>query len=121
MIILSYAYRFLSNFLLLAIVYFSLNSLEHYQQRAVLAMIVLAYATMKTVSCLRSFYFFQRIERLENEARRLASVLKVFDNSRKQIVHEVADLRRHGEFKAYIELLFLCLIVLMCLVKLLTK
>ena len=121
MVFLSYAYRFLSNFLLLAMVYFSLNSLERYQQRAILAMLVLTYASMRTVSSLRSFYFFQRIERLENEARRLANVLKVFDNSRRQIVGEVTELRRHGEFKAYIELLFLSLIVLMCLVKLLTN
>jgi len=35
MVILSYIYRFVSNFLLLALVYFSLNFLEKYQQRAI--------------------------------------------------------------------------------------
>ena len=69
---LSYAYRFLSNFIFLALVYYSLNFLEKYQQRAVVAILVLVYATMRAASALRSFYFFQRIERLEGEARRLA-------------------------------------------------
>ena len=33
--LLSFAYRFLSNFIFLALVYYSLNSMEKYQQRAV--------------------------------------------------------------------------------------
>ena len=35
---LSYAYRFLSNFIFLALVYYSLNFMEKYQQRAVVAL-----------------------------------------------------------------------------------
>ena len=70
---LSYAYRFLSNFVLLALAYFSLNYMEKYQQRAVVAILVLIYAAMRAASALRSFYFFQRIERLELETRRLAA------------------------------------------------
>ena len=70
---LSYAYRFISNFLFLALVYYSLNFMEKYQQRAVLAILVLVYAAMRAATALRSFYFFQRIERLEFEARRLAA------------------------------------------------
>jgi hypothetical protein len=38
---LSYAYRFLSNFVFLALVYYSLNFLEKYQQRAIVAILVL--------------------------------------------------------------------------------
>ena len=53
----------------LALVYFSLNFMEKYQQRAVVAILVLVYAAMRAASALRSFYFFQRIERLEVEAR----------------------------------------------------
>ena len=68
---LTYAYRFLSNFVFLALAYFSLNFMEKYQQRAVVAILVLLYAAMRAASALRSFYFFQRIERLELEARRL--------------------------------------------------
>ncbi len=34
---LGYAYRFLSNFVFLALVYYSLNFMERYQQRAVVA------------------------------------------------------------------------------------
>ena len=71
---LSLVYRFVSNFVFLALVYYSLNSIEKYQQRAVLAILVLVYGIMRAASVLRSFYFFQRIERLEAEARRLAGL-----------------------------------------------
>jgi hypothetical protein len=70
MLILSYAYRFLSNFVFLALVYLALNFLEKYQHRVVVAILVLVYAGMHAASALRSFHFFQRIERLEQEARR---------------------------------------------------
>jgi hypothetical protein len=114
MVLLSYAYRFVLNFLLFAMVYFSLNYLDKYQQRAIVAMLVLTYAAMRTVSALKSFYFFQRIERLEIEARRMAGPT---DNARKLIINEVGQLRHQGEFKSYIDLLFLCFIVLLCLAK----
>jgi hypothetical protein len=42
-----------------------------YQHRALVAFLVRVYAAMHAASALRSFYFFQRIERLEGEARRL--------------------------------------------------
>src|SRR5260370_39457208 len=71
---LGYAYRFLSNFVFLALVYYSLNFMERYQQRAVVAILVLVYALMRAATALRSFYFFQRIERLELEARRLSGL-----------------------------------------------
>jgi hypothetical protein len=120
---LSYAYRFLSNFIFLALVYYSLNFLEKYQQRAVVAILVLVYATMRAASALRSFYFFQRIERLEGEARRLAAGAgdgPSAATARKQIVNEVAGLRQAGEMKSYIDLLFLALIVLLCVAKIVT-
>jgi hypothetical protein len=106
---LSLAYRFLSNFLFLALVYYSLNFMEKYQQRAVLAILVLVYAATRATSSFRSFYFFQRIERLEIEARRLAGV-----------VGEVSVLRRDGEMKSYIDLLFLALVILLCISKIVT-
>ena len=65
MTFLSYAYRFVSNFVFLALVYLSLNFLEKYPQRVMVAVLVLIYAGMHAASALRSFYFFQRIERLE--------------------------------------------------------
>ncbi|MEA3196374.1 MAG: hypothetical protein QOF32_426 [Gammaproteobacteria bacterium] len=117
---LSYAYRFLSNFLFLALVYFSLNFMEKYQNRAVVAILVLVYAAMRAVSALRSFYFFQRIERLELEARRLAAMAgegPASSATRKQIVTDVAGLRQANEMKSYIDLLFLALIVLLCISK----
>ena len=120
---LGYAYRFLSNFVFLALVYYSLNFMEKYQQRAVVAILVLVYATMRAVSAFRSFYFFQRIERLEMEARRLwgltadsaAAVI-----ARKQIVTDVSALRKDGEMKSYIDLLFLALVILLCVSKIVT-
>ncbi len=118
---LSYAYRFVSNFVFLSLVYFSLNFMEKYQQRAIFAILVLVYAAMRAASALRSFYFFQRIERLELEARRLAgAAAEGATASRKQIVSEVSGLRQAGEMKSYIDLLFLALIVLLCVSKIVT-
>ena len=120
---LGYAYRFTSNFVFLALVYFSLNFMEKYQQRAILAILVLVYAAMRAASALRSFYFFQKIERLEAEARRLASLADEGPSAaaaRRQIVGEVGGLRQAGEMKAYIDLLFLALIVLLCVAKIVT-
>jgi hypothetical protein len=119
---LSYIYRFSSNFVFLSLVYFSLNFMEKYQQRAIVAILVLVYAAMRAASALRSFYFFQRIERLELEARRLAGLVGEGASlaSRKQIVSEVSGLRQAGEMKSYIDLLFLALIVLLCVSKIVT-
>lgn len=121
MTLLSYAYRFVSNFLFMAMVYFSLNFMETYQQKAIVAVLVLVYASMRTVSALRSFYFYQRIERLEIEARKLVAALKPANTTRQPVIAEVALLRRHGEVKAYMDLLFLCLIVLLCLTKIISS
>ena len=120
MTFLSYAYRFVSNFLFMALVYFSLNYVDKYQQRAIIAMMVLGYVVMRTVSALRSFYFFQRIERLEIETKRLATALGIADAARKQ-VGEVSMLRRHAEVKSYIDLFFQLLIVVLCLGKIVTS
>ena len=118
------AYRFVSNFAFLAVVYYSLNFIEKYQQRAVLAILVLVYAAMRAASAFRSFYFFQRIERLEIEARRLAGVAgegPASSATRKQVVNEVSALRRDGEMKSYIDLLFLALVILLCISKIVTN
>ncbi|SRR6266404_1009602 len=121
--ILSYVYRFLSNFIFLALVYFSLNFMEKYQNRATLAILVLIYSAMRAASALRSFHFFQRVERLEMEARHLAGIAAegpAASAARKQIVTEVGGLRQAGEMKSYIDLLFLALIVLLCVSKIVT-
>ena len=122
--ILSHAYRFISNFLFLAVVYYSLNFMEKYQQRAVLAILVLVYAAMRAATALRSFYFFQRIERLEFETRRLVGILgegPAASTQRKQVISDVTMLRRVGEINAYIDLLFLAMIVLLCVSKIVTN
>ena len=119
---LSYAYRFLSNFIFLALVYYSLNFMEKYHQRAIVAILVLIYGTMRGASALRSFYFFQRIERLEGETRRLSALTEGPSAlaQRKQVISEVSGLRQAGEIKAYMDLLFLALVVLLCVSKIVT-
>jgi hypothetical protein len=124
MLFLSYVYRFLSNFVFLALVYLALNFLEQYQHRVVVAVLVLLYAGMHAASALRSFNFFQRIERLEIEARRLVAALGEGPSStttRKQIITEVGGLRHAGEMKAYIDLLFLGIVILLCIAKIVTN
>jgi hypothetical protein len=121
---LSHAYRFISNFLFFALVYYSLNFIDKYQQRAILAILVLVYASMRAATTLRSFYFFQRIERLEFETRRLVGMLgegPAASTQRKQVVTDVTTLRRAGEINAYIDLLFLAMIVLLCVSKIVTS
>jgi hypothetical protein len=73
--ILSFVYRFLTNFAFLALVYVSLNYIEKYNNRASLAILVLVYAGMRAATALRTFYFFGRIERLEVESRRLFTLI----------------------------------------------
>jgi hypothetical protein len=124
MLFMSYAYRVLSNFVFLALVYLALNFLEKYQHRVVVAVLVLIYAGMHAASALRSFHFFQRIERLELEARRLVAALGEGPNStssRKQVVTEVTALRHAGEIKAYIDLMFLAIVILLCVAKIVTN
>ena len=121
---LGHVYRILSNFLFLALVYYGLNYMEKYPQRAVLAILVLVYASMRAVTSFRSFYFFQRIERLEAEARRLSILAAegpAAAASRKQIVNEVNSLRRDGEVKSYVDLFFLAMVVLLCVAKIVTN
>ena len=120
---LGFAYRFISNFIFLALVYYSLNFMERYQQRAVVAILVLVFAAMRATSAFRSFYFFQRIERLELETVRLVGLIgegPAANAARKKIVNEVSNLRRDGEMKSYIDLLFLALVILLCISKIVT-
>jgi hypothetical protein len=122
--ILSIVYRVVSNFAFLAVVYLSLNFIEKYPNRAILAIVVLAYAAMRAVSALRSFFFFNRIERLEIEARRLMAIIESAgggSNVRKQMVTDVSGLRRDAEIKSYIDLFFLAVVVLVCVAKIVTN
>ena len=124
MVFLSFVYRFLTNFAFMALVYFSLNFIEKYEHRAVLAVLVLVYSGMRAASTLRAFYFFQKIEKLEAETRRLQAPINDGSggtNARKQIVTDVARLRRDGELKSYMDLFFLALIVLLCVAAILRQ
>jgi hypothetical protein len=117
---LSFVYRFVTNFAFLATVYLSLNYIEKYNNRAILAMAILLYAGMRGAIALRSFYFFQRIERLEIESRRVIALVTQGGATSPIKVKTVADvtlLRRDGEIKAYIDLFFLAAVVLLCVAK----
>ena len=117
---LSFVYRFVTNFAFLATVYFSLNYIEKYNNRAILAIAILLYAGMRAAIAVRSFYFFQRIERLEIEARRVIALMTeggATSPIKKQTVADVTLLRRDGEYKAYIDLFFLAAVVLLCVAK----
>jgi hypothetical protein len=119
--ILGYIYRFISNFAFLAVVYFSLNFLTSYQQRTLVAFLVLVYTAMHVVSTLRQFNFFQKIERLEADARAMAAAASPDGQVRKPIIREVGKLRHEGELKSYIDLLFLGLVALLCVSKIVTS
>ena len=89
-----------------------------------MAIFVLVYAAMRAATALRSFYFFQRIERLELEARRLSGLVgngPQASAARKQIVNDVGVLRQGGEINSYVDLLFLSIIVLLCVSKIVTN
>lgn len=119
---LAIVYRIVSNFALLAATYLSLNYIENYQNRAVLAMTILVYAGMRSATVLRSFQFFSRIERLEIEVRRILRALGevAAGTTSKQVVDEVSVVRQDGEKKAYIDLFFLAAIVILCAAKIVT-
>jgi len=117
---LSFVYRFVTNFAFLATVYLSLNYIEKYNNRAILAIAILVYAGMRGAIALRSFYFFQRIERLEIESRRVIALVTQGGATSPIKVKTVADvtlLRRDGEIKSYIDLFFLAAVVLLCVAK----
>ena len=117
---LSFVYRFITNFAFLAAVYVSLNYIDKYNNRAILAILVLIYAGMRAASALHSFYFFQRIERLEVEARRVIALLTEGGAQSPLKKQTVAMLRRDGEIKSYIDLFFLAAVVLLCVAKIVT-
>lgn len=117
---LSFVYRFLTNFTFLAMVYLSLNYIEKYNNRAILAMAILLYAGMRAATALRSFYFFQRIEKLEIELRRVIALVTqggAMSPIKAKTVADVTLLRRDGEIKSYIDLFFLAAVVLLCVAK----
>ena len=120
---LSFVYRFVTDFAFLAAVYFSLNYIEKYNNRAILAMLVLIYSGMRGASSVRSFFFYSRVEKMEVEARRLVSAITeggAVSPLRKQTINDVSGLRRDYELKSYMDLFFLALVVLLCVAKIVT-
>lgn len=121
---LSFLYRFVTDFAFLAAVYFSLNYIENYNNRAVLAILVLIYSGMRAASAVRSFFFYNRVEKMEIEARRLVAAITeggAVSPLRKQTISDVSGLRRDYELKSYMDLFFLALVVLLCAAKIVTS
>jgi UDP-3-O-acyl-N-acetylglucosamine deacetylase len=117
---LSYIYRAVAHFAFLALVYFSLNFIGSYQQRSIVAALVLANASMRAISVARTFSFFKAIQRLEVETRRLGGLAgegPAAVASRKAIVKDVIEQRQAGEMKSYIDLFFLTVISVLCIAK----
>lgn len=120
---LSFVYHFITDFAFLTSVYFSLNYIEKYNNRAVLALVVLVYTGMRAASAVRSFFFYQRIERLEVDSRKLVSLITdggAVSPLRKQTIQDVSVLRRDNELRTYMDLFFLALVVLLCVSKIVT-
>ena len=89
-----------------------------------LAIAILIYAGMRAAIALRSFYFFQRIEQLEVEARRVMALFAEQGAQpplKKQTIADVTLLRRDGEVKSYIDLFFLAAVVLLCVSKIMAS
>ncbi len=121
---LSFVYHFITDFAFLAAVYFSLNALERYDKRAILALLILVYTALRGASAVRSFFFYQRVERLEAEGRRLVTAITeggARSPLRKQTIDDVGGMRRDYELKAYMDLFFLAVVVLLCFTKIVTN
>jgi hypothetical protein len=115
---LSYGYRFALNFILLVVVYLSLNFVENYEQRTMFAALVMVYASMRSISGIRSIYLFGRVERLEKETGRLIKAIDAAASvSRLAIINDVTGFRKESEARSYIDTLFHVMIALLCVSK----
>jgi hypothetical protein len=79
---------------------------------------------MRAAFAFRSFHFYQLIEQLEVEARRLAGLVEERSSVtavRRQIGRDVGKLRHAGEFKSDIDLLFISLIAALGVSKIVTE
>ena len=121
--ILGYVYRVVSNFAFLALVYYSLNFMEKYHHRAIVAILVLVYASMRAV--LGAAFVLLLPEDRAARARsapphrdgRGGRCSRLAQASRQR----GAALRRDGEMKSYIDLFFLAMVVLLCIAKIVTN
>lgn len=121
MIALQFGYRILSNLALVTLTYFSLNALERHQQRLLLAVFILGYASLRAATVLKSVWFLHGIEILEAEMRRLGQLARApVLLSRSKIISDVASTRSGDEAMAYVELLTLAVTILICIAQIAT-
>ena len=121
---LGYAYRFASNFVFLAAVYYSLNLMEKYPQRAMLALLdsdLCRHARGVRAALVLFLPAHRAPGGRGTAARRYRWQGPNAAAARKQIVGDVAELRHAGEIKSYIDLLFLALVILLCIAKIVTN
>jgi hypothetical protein len=118
---LSYLYRFTLNFALLVAVYYSLNFVEKYEQRTMLAVLVMFYAILMCVSAASTIHSFQNVERLEREAGRLIQAIDAAASlARFSVISNVTEFREASEKRSYIDLLIHILIAVLCISKIVT-
>jgi hypothetical protein len=113
---LSYLYRFTLNFALLVAVYFSLNFVQKYEQRTILAALVMFYAILMCVSAASTIHSFHNVERLERETGRLIQAIDAAASlARFSVINSVTEFREASEKRSYIDLLIHILIVVLCI------
>lgn len=119
MLILNVSYKFLSRFAFLAFTYSALNSIGKYEERAVVALLALLYSSTRLAAAIRTLGSFRTIERFEIEAKAAASFDPAKVLALKSIIRDVADIRREGELRGWIEFLFQAIVIAVCISKLL--
>jgi len=119
MLVLNVTYKFLSRFVFLAFIYSALNAIGNYQERAVVASLALLYSAARFVSAIRTLGSFRKIERFEMEAKAAASFDPAKGLALRNIIRDVSDIRREGELRGWIELLFQGIVMALCISKLL--
>jgi hypothetical protein len=79
---------------------------------------VMVYASMRSISGIRSIYLFGRVERLEKETGRLIKAIDAAASvSRLAIINDVTGFRKESEARSYIDTLFHVMIALLCVSK----
>jgi hypothetical protein len=116
---LSIVYKFFSGFSFLASIYFALNFVTRHEERTVVASLALLYSSTRFVSAIRMLASFRKIERLEMEAKAAASFDPAKGLARWSTILDVAQIRREGELRGYMELLFQGIIAIICISRLL--
>ena len=114
---LSYLYRFASNAAFLSVSYVALNYLTQYSERILVAYLILLCCAMRIVSVICQLVFLQKVKLLEIEAGAFVGTCPARRATRNRAIRSATVSRQQSEWKAYIDLVFLVLISLLCVVR----